>query len=343
VRVIERALSKDPDGRFATAIAMRQALEACRGAERTEHLRAPTLSPLPMISSLEGTDDKTSDYDSLSSIEARTSAYAVPSVPAFAAGLIPPAVIVKPTKVVVKSADSGQALGAGSHPTFGFFSKAVEPADTPVPALSQSDEPELSLPGKSNKLVMALVAGALIALAAWAAVTFSGTNAAVTPSTAEPANAAQLAGVSGQPAAVGQPAAPVAVTASPRGADAVAVLAPVEPTGSAPQAGVVKLVSDPPGALVAISGKIVGVTPLDVQVVGTSRVTAHLSLNAYRDLDVEVGRSDGPVKTVQLRATTPVLTAPVVKKTVKSGKSGKLGQGHSGEPTKTKSALEERL
>lgn len=347
VRVIERALSKDPNGRFATAIEMRQALEACRGAERTAQLRAPTTSPLPMASSLDGVDEKTSAYDAPAPDE-RTSAYAAPGVPAFAAGLTPHAVTVMPQAIVpVSSQLAGGTVevgGSGSHPTFGFFSKAVEPPETEAPALSQPEEPELPLPRKANKLAIALAAGALIAAASVAAAMFGGTDGDAAPAKDDSHRPTQLAGITGQPVAAGPQAAPVApaaATPAPGPAAAGAAIAAVAAAGEA-QAGAVKLVSDPPGASVAIGGKVMGVTPLDVQVAGTSRVTARLSLTAYSDLDVEIGRGDGAVKTVQLRANTPALGNLLVKKAVKGGKSG--GQRHpGGGKTKTKSALEERL
>ncbi len=349
VRVIERALSKDPNGRFATAIEMRQALEACRGAERTEHLRAPSMSHLPMASSLDSADERTSAYATPGSAEDRTAAYAVPGVPAFAAGLTPRAVTANPSTFTPNPAAAAngntfEAMGAGSHPTFGFFSKAVEAPETLAPALAQPDEPDLPRPRKANKVAIVLVAVALIAVAIVAAATFGGNEGEGNRVTTDPTKAAQLAGVPGQPAAAGQPVAPAATQAAnpvPAGAVAGGAVAAADPAAGA-QVSAVKLVSEPLGASVAIGGKVVGVTPLDVQVVGADRVTARLSLNAYSDLDVEVGRADGPVKTVQLRAITPVPGNPVVKKAVKSGKSA--SQGHSGgEKTKTKSALEERL
>jgi serine/threonine protein kinase len=331
VRVLEKALAKDPNERFATAIEMRQALEACRGADRTETLRAPTMSPLPMASSLDGADDKTSAYDAASAHDPRTAAYAVPQAPSATPqrGSGPAPTRQVPSDAVLQA--------GGDHPTFGFFSKAPDPmagvtsGSHAVPDLSMPAEPEAAIPRKSNKLAIGLVAVSLIAAAVVAAVTLGGQKPE--PAAEDPAKTPQLAGMPGQPNVQPgvKPVPPVAPVTPP----------PAQPLPPPVQAqvpdAIVKLVSDPPGAAVAVDGKVLGNAPIDVRVAGANRVTARLSLTGHSDLDVEVGRDDAPVKTVQLRAMTPgKVVAPVVKKAARP-------PGPKAPHDRSKSALEERL
>ncbi len=72
IRVVERAMAKSPSDRFETAIEMRQALDACRGADRGERIR-PTILP----GTVPATDDAEPATESYDVVAARhkTSSY----------------------------------------------------------------------------------------------------------------------------------------------------------------------------------------------------------------------------------------------------------------------------
>jgi serine/threonine-protein kinase len=84
IRVLERALSKDPNDRFSSAIEMRQALEAARGSEKTE---TPRMTGLDFQLPQDGTIERTAGYDTgaagsnTNAAEPRTAAYLPAATP----------------------------------------------------------------------------------------------------------------------------------------------------------------------------------------------------------------------------------------------------------------------
>ncbi len=336
VKVIEKSLSKNPEHRFNNAIEMRQALDACRGQQKTETLRSPRLQIGSQMSTQEELEsEQTSAYDSQE--VARTAAYSVPTphstTPAKAPGLPPTA----PPGGTVGSTPAGALPGAqmpipqmmADNPTFGFFSQAgslVEPA--PTPDVAVPDLYPVAAPAKNASKGPWIAAIAIVVAAAIALGFAFGGGDKVKP--ADTVNAAPKAGVPEASAEQPAKAAPVAAVGQ---IDAGAVAA--ADTAQSDEVSV-EIVSEPAGALVVVDGKEVGNTPVQLHVKTGQQLSAALSLAGHQRQTVTVRKDDAPRLKVQLQAAaeeakTDAKKAPVKKVVVK--KSG-------GEE---KSSLDERL
>jgi serine/threonine-protein kinase len=303
--LVQRAMAKDPAERFASALDMRQALEACRGALRREMpADRPTAPPEP-------TSAARSEPDA--SLDARTVAYEVPidasRTAAYDAPLPVAAAIAGPP---TSPPPAGPAPGASLRlvPLAAAQGEAVlaEPrhARQSEPSHArQSEHDQLqSLPGEAPDASplppSGVGAGRWFAGATLAAVVVGGgwwtlredetylrPDAPASPTVAEGAVPAT---------------APGAGTAAAAGAPTAAALAPHD----------VLVVSEPPGARVHVGGQDVGATPFKVRVVDKP-VVVGLSLVGYRDRDIDVLPTDGAEKRValqpQAQGTKPADTA----------------------------------
>lgn len=326
VKVIEKSLSKNPEDRFNNAIEMRQALDACRGQQKTETLRSPRLQIGSQMSTQQELEsEQTSSYDAQE--VGRTAAYSVPTphstTPAKVANLAksPPAGSTPAGAVPV-------AQMLADNPTFGFFSKAgslVEPAPTPDVAVPDLLPAAANGKGASKAPWIAAVAIVVAAAIALGFAFGGGDKPEPVDAVNAPAKAAAAPGVgpavkAAEAAAVGQIDAGAIAAADTAQSDEVAV----------------EIVSEPVGALVVVDGKEIGKAPVQLHVKTSQQLSAALSLAGHHGQTVTVRKDDAPRLKVQLQpvaeeAKTDAKKAPVKKTTVKK---------NGGEE---KSSLDERL
>ena len=341
VRAVERALAKNPDDRFATAIEMRQVLEGCRSQEKSDHLRAPSG---PMASAQQDGEDLTSAYSAPPDMH--TAAYAPPAVTAASAAVkasgsaTTRAATPAPGVTPAGGATPGAVVtvGPGDQPTFGFFSHNSEmamagaAADSAVPSLTMDAEPPRKRRGVLY-VVIGVIAGVLAAssVALWGGDPVPGDPAQVTVAgTAHPELAAAAAVP--PPTLEGQPAPPPA----PDVASGAAAAKAAADAQNAAAVVAVQVDSDPPGASVSVGGKDLGKAPVQVQVAGAAAVRAVLTMPGHRDLEVLIERSDGPVKRIKLSPNPGGATPTAAKRPKSNSKT-------SEKTVRPKSALEERL
>lgn len=292
VQVLEKAMAKHPDDRYPTAIAFRQALEGCRGRNRTEVARAAssaTIAELMHSIPPPPADERTIAYGTPG--EDRTASF--PNLTPH--GVTPAAVArSRPVPAQPRRATSTRLQAITAEPD---AQDDVEPAP------------------RSRK---ALWLGGAAAVAGLAAVLlFAGRDKpvgapaeAVAATQPEPAKPAPVA-----PPEPVKPAAPVEAAKTEPAKPAEVVAPPTETK--------VELASEPNGAAVIVGGETLGHTPLTVTVPPGGRVNAVLRLNGHRELEVQVSQTDAPSKTARLTALPTAKTPPVRRPG--GGKSGKDG------------------
>ena len=184
VRVIEKAMAKQPSERFDTAIEMRQALDACRGADRIDPIRQTMLPSGKAVS--DDTEAETESYDVVLG-RSKTSAYADAGKPR-----TPP------------------ALRPATGPR-GVTPIAGVPFDSATAGIRATAD-DLSLPSSQKSLPLAMLAagGAVLALVAAIGGYFATRNdeKPVAPPVALVAAPAQAAAAA--PVAAPAPSLPVA-------------------------------------------------------------------------------------------------------------------------------------
>ncbi|MBM4342063.1 MAG: protein kinase [Deltaproteobacteria bacterium] len=353
VRVVERAMSKLPEERFGNAMEMRQALEACRGADRSESARMLAVAAAHGVTSQE-TEAATDGYDAVGT-PARTMAYQVASTPRSGEKPIPPPPLGKAPEatvprapIVAPTAVSGRIAPASvSQPVAAVipvrrvsdvaaaqFAFESEAAPDPDPDPLQAPP---TAPAKSKAPIVLALAG-LAVVAVVAAVLLSGQPDPQAPATA---SAPVPAAAQPEPTKVAAVAPPAV---EPAKAAESAKAAPVETKVSADNPVYVDVVTDPAGADVLMDGKVVGKTPYSFKFTDDAAKTASLHLEGFADKDVEVlARHKPQFKTSLRRLSDDEVKAAEAKK--KDGKPKPSGGGKkTGDkgPGESK-ILEERL
>ncbi|MEY3011293.1 MAG: hypothetical protein RIT45_28 [Pseudomonadota bacterium] len=316
IAIIERALAKSPDDRYATAQEMRAALDRCGPAPEGEAAAAGKLgtnvddeatraySPAP--SEIAATTDQGREIHPPVDVDGATAA-----TPAWGSGY---------TEAFMLRGDDAE--------------QAVKAAD---------DEPELAAvptPSKGGKGILFALVSVLV-LAGGAFALLGGNKPAPAPVEPSPVAPAE---VDAGPAPT---AAADAVAAAPGDAGAVAATADVAPTPAAPDAAEavvdaapagpvqVELKSEPAGASVRVDGKEIGKTPLPIEVKPGDRVRVLLMRAGYRDREVLIEADQAPSRLVELTEDAKPKPRPKPRPRPKPTETRP-------KPT-TKSALEERL
>lgn len=382
VRVIERAMAKNPEDRFANALEMRQALEACRGAPRvgpTRSLRVIADSAMVSPADLDGSTD---GYDALT-VEPRTAAYKMPSAPGAASSAPPlqsPGAIAPPNSGPPTSGPPPLAPPQGPAPVHrtpppggaatGLYSPTARkdaaaagpttaPPAGPAPTsgaaattatgATAQDEVEAPPAKRSGAVIFAVLAVLLIAGAAIAWLAGGGETATgeSQPQAAADALAGQAAADPGAKpqAAEGAAAAAGSAAVAPAAPVAVAGEASAQAAAAAAPAGPVdvEVESDPPGATVEVGGVDAGKTPFKVSLSGEGSKTVVLRLDGYADKEISLDRKDAPHAKVTLRKLEGDDKVAEPKKAGGKAGGGRAGGKNNGTPKENKSALEERL
>lgn len=326
IAIIEKALEKSPDARFASAQEMRAALDRVTPAP-TEMAAAPapgSIPPAPHDSMRLEVDGDANDSD-------RTAAY-IPAPAEIAATTERGREISAPLDI------DGPTAAAGSGHTEAFL---IRGNDEDKAADRVRDDEPVPKPGRGKGLVIGLVV-AVAVIGGGLALAFGPSSAPPAPAAAAPAPvaaagpaadaaaAAPTPGAEADATAAAAPAAePVDAAAAPEVAAAPDAPAPV-PEGPVK----VELQSTPSGATVRVDGKVVGKTPHTLEIGKGERVRALLLHEGYRDREVLVEADQAPSRMVELTAEPRARPKPKPKprKTAPSRPT----------PT-TKSALEERL
>ena len=294
VAVLEKAMAKDPDERFATAIAFRQALEACRGRNRTELARAASTEAIAELMAGEaerqgaaagGGDERTVAYSAATPHGLTPRVAPLPGQPAAAArapsgknqALGEPEEVGAPEPTPVAKRPSSVWIVAGAAALAAVLAVVAlsagkeKTAPEPAPGLHQ---PESAPP----------------AVTAAPAETPAATPVAGPPPAPEPVKTPRPAGATEPP-----PAAATGATEPP----------PAAAAGVSAAATQVRLESEPTGATVLIGGETAGKTPMAVTVPPGGRVSALLRLAGHRDLEIEVSAADAPQKSVRMTPAAP--------------------------------------
>lgn len=311
VRVIEKALAKNPDERFATAMEMRQALEACRGTS-TENLRATGYFGQAQPGT-GGDHQATVAYDAGKS--GKTAAYAAGRSPQRGATPIagnPPSIPPPPPGP------------AGRTGQFSSPSDTTASWDTPV-----APKPASKLPW---------IVGALVVLGGGAAVAVVATQ--------QPPAQQEAPAASPKPteAAANEPAKPADAPKSPE--PAVPTAPPAAAAPAAPETTELTLASDPPGAVVSLDGKDLGPAPQKLVLRKDEQKTVRFHLDGYVDSEVQVDWKAAPLRQVALRKLDEPKPAPVADKKPSGGRKSGSGGATSRPPAPTDKkpgVLEERL
>ena len=329
IAVIEKALAKSPDARFASAQEMRAALERV----------APAPAEKPTAQLGEGASHPSEslrlDIDAAASADDRTAAYQPVGGAVAAAGR--KAAVVAHGGVDIDGETAAQ--GSGFTEAFmldGEVSAAaaakIEQADAPQPGPGRSLAPlfafaaVLAVGGaiagymllgpkddKPTAPVEVAAADAAVANSGVAAPTAASEAAAAADTETAPAEDAAVA--NGEPDAVGAATAP---------ADTSAPVAPV----------VVEVRTSPDGAEVWVDNAQIGTTPKAIEVQPGGKIRARLHKEGYRDLEIVVEPDMAPVRQVTLTAE------PKAKRPRATGGGDKP---KTSRPSSAPSALEERL
>lgn len=326
VRVIEKALAKNPDDRFATAMEMRQALEACRGTA-TENLRATGYfgQAAPGVTN---DNQATIAYDTANPGAAKTAAYAAGRTP----GSASPVRGATPIAGNAPSIPPPPPGPAGRTAQFGGSNDATGSWDAPA------------APKPASKLPWLI--GALVVLGGGGAVAVVATQQQAAQQVQT--GAGDAAG-NGQ-AVAGDAVKPVTDPAKPEEAkpqEAKPTPSPDKPEAQAgaPETTELTLASDPPGATVSLDGKDLGPAPQKLVLHKDEQKTVRLHLDGYVDSEVQVDWKAAPVRQVSLRKQEDTKPAPVADKKPSGGRKSS-GSGSTRPPATTDKkpgVLEERL
>ncbi|MSP90848.1 MAG: serine/threonine protein kinase [Myxococcales bacterium] len=381
VRVIERALSKDPNGRFATAIEMRQALEAARGGEKAETLRS-TMS----VGSVRRGDAEvpalTEGYDV--GEPARTAAYSPANTPVpgktparptesaspddatLAHWPVAPATPAKAEAAIVVQEPGAQTmaflgLGAGATPADAAGAPGAADAENGGGAAASL----ASAPRRASLGIAIGVGVAVVLVSAALAVRYGGlggrTGDGAGPLEAGPAGAppgsatappTQVAGAGASDPAAGQGAATAVA-----GAGSLTGPGPTE--GSAGATGIhsgapggaadpngeveVKVESTPPGAELRVGDRVVGNTPVTVKLTGNVRLGGTLTLPGYLPMPLTLSRSDAAMGANFVLAPATAAAKDPVRVARPARPTGQKPPPPPPTAPKPKTALEERL
>lgn len=314
VAVVEKALAKLPEERFATALEFRQALEACRSRHRAETSLGGYSRPSANVLAADAPErspvDRTVAY--VDGHDERTSAYVSPVGP-----------ITSPT------AKAQKALAAWAKP------EVQADDEEAVPAGNRRS-------GKKLLAIGAAIAATVAAVGILATGNSGAGNQAQEKTVEESAagavaaNAAKAPGQAGTENAekAGKPAAEPAGDKAAEAQKASELSKTAEDPKAAAAEVEVALESDPPGATVLVGRDTLGKTPLPLKVPANGRVDALLRLNGYRDLDVALLASEAPRRLVKL-------TENRTPKVVNPGK--KVGDPKSDQKKKDSEKLDERM
>lgn len=357
VRVIERAMAKNPEDRFANAMEMRQALEGCRGAPRLDPTRSFKAAAATSMVAPAEFDGATDGYDALR-VEARTAAYQMPAN--LGAGATP-----GPQSPPPLSAPTLSAPPQAGPPPMASASLAVPPppqgraptpltgsepvwapgaiADYPGPAAAEAEEPP---PPAKRSAAMAVAIVAVLAAAAGAVVWLATGGLGSSEAVVAGADAGQVA-IAEAGDAQGAVANAVDVAPSPAGPGAADAAAGPAPQLAAAGPVQVEVVTEPPGARIEIGGIDKGTTPATVTVTGEQSLALVLHLEGYADKEVAIDRKAAPQAKIALRKLEAMEGKAGDGKSA-GGKSGsKSGSKSGGSKTngskENSSALEERL
>ena len=327
IRVIEKAMAKDPAGRFSSAIEFRQALEATRGRNRAETGR--TASSAAFVEAMQSPQQQP--------LEDRTVAYGEPGEERTQAfpGLTPrgltPASAYQSRPIAPLSRNVSQAGGAQSTRQRAVV-VTTDNGETTWP-----DAADAALPQNSPKKALWIIGGVFTVVIA--AIFAFGGHTPGPPADAAHAQAGSATATADAPPAAAP--APPPTNAVPGNAETPPAPKPevaaenAKAPGAAAKAQTVQLDSDPSGATVVVGHDTLGKTPLAVVVPPGGHVNALLQLSGHRDLEVEVTGADAPSKTARLTAVPGGKATGTIKKT---------GTGTGGKPSKDgSSSLDERI
>ena len=334
VEVIERALSKSPEDRFESAIAMRQVLSRLGGGEAIDAIGAPTRlgvgnTPPRAERSTAGVSQPIEIDDA--GEDDRTAAYVVPRGAAAVAAA---------AAAESEADDTGVVTGPGRTEAFFVRNEATEgAADTPSAA---SSDAVYDAPTKSNKglgVVIAVGLATLVLAGGAAAMLLGGEDQ---PNPPPPT----VSDEGGKPGAVAELTPPPEVDAGPAaepdaGKDEADVAADVPP--AAPAIVDVEVRTEPTGATIEVDGKALGTSPLKIKVGADKPVRARLTLTGYRDTEVMLAHSDSEGRTVKLSREPKARPVRRVASPKQGGSSSGTRKPPPTSTRRTKSALEERL
>ncbi len=309
VCAIEKALAKEPVDRYGSAIEFRQALEACRGRNRTDVARAASSAAIAEL--MLGVPSAPADEHTMA--YGRTGDERTTAFPGLTPRGVTPASgsTSRPIAVAPRSATSGRSRAV-----------VVEPDDAEF-----DNEPIPQTKGSKKALWMGGGAAAAVLIAILAFGNHGASSAkADKPNADQPARVAEPA----KPAPTPQPAP---VPEPKEEAKPLPTPEPVKVAEVKQEAVKVQLDSDPPGATVVVGDDTLGKTPLSVTVPPGGRLNALLRLSGHRDLEIELTQADAPGKTARLTPVPNVKPTGAIRKPGGGTKPGKDGS----------SSLDERI
>ena len=333
VKVIERALSKSPDDRYESAIAMRQVLSQLGGGAMVDAIGAPTRlgvgNPPQRAERTSAGESRPIEIDDAGEDD-RTAAYVVPR-----------GGVAVASEAEASADDTGVVTAPGRTEAFFVRNEATEvAADVPSAASSDAIYDGATKASKKGLGLVIALGLATVVLAGGAAAMWLGGDKELTPT--PPAAVDDSA----KPEAVAKLTPPPEVDAGPAaepdaGPQEADVAADVPPP--APVVVEVEVRTEPTGATVEVDGKALGSSPLKIKVSADKPVRARLTLKGYRDTEVMLAHSDSDGRTVKL--------SPRAKaRSVRHKATPRRGVSSSGERKPTSrtgrggtSALEERL
>ena len=330
LRVVERALAKSADDRFGTAIEMRQALEQCRGAQRS--VMGTPLEPTgpAMAGGEEGGGSQTSGYD-VAQAPSRTVAYQMPQTPSKASAAPALSALIPPPPVG-KAPEASSVLAPIAPTAVATLAPVRRPSDV---AIEVQEPAPVAKSASKGPLVLVGVGLAIAALIA--VVVLTGAKPDPAPVATKPADAADLK-VAVAPI---KPEPVVDKPAEPKTAPAVPPVATV-PAGPLD----VEVVTEPAGADILMGGKVIGQTPYKVRVAGDAAVAATLHMDGYADKDLDIGRGNYPQFKASLRKLNEAeVSAEAARKNAGKPKGGSKRPPGGGERPKgtENNILNERL
>ncbi len=333
VAVLERALAKDPQERFKSAIEMRQAMEAVRAQNWTEPMRMPpAVAAAPMRSAADAVG--TAGYDVAADLH--TAAYA-PSLHGDYSATSPAGHDAAAAVVLHHTLQANRLPLAtpSAPPVVGEFTAWVDKqefADALEP--TREDVPQIQPPIRNRPAGWTALAVAFTLLAVGGLATFWAVSTRSSRPATPPPPVEIAAETAVQPAVPKTELAPIPAVAEPVApTPAAAVIAPVILQ--------VRIETTPAGASLTIGNREVGLSPVLVDVPADGRVSGVAKLAGYEDVALDLGRDSAPLVQVELKKVDPKANALAKKPPRRPLRPN----GSSPEPDrpKQKSALEERL